>query len=255
MICYICQNEVYIPVELICFPCYKRNSIHCMTYVRICVSCAFPYLQLDKSLQDRTNVKCLFCSKFCDTKQLTLENSFVFDYLKIREHQVSGSAMCPLCLKIISTNITEHLKNDCPHYYEQCVCGRVSTREWMSLHKRYCQKYHQCSLCKEYVEKSEFELHCFQKHDLLLCERCGQYISVHDFSFHVHHSCSKRLVQCDFCPEKIYFPEYEDHLLEHEKDIQSVMESVREMSMLLFRKFASIKKRRSELFQNFYLES
>jgi hypothetical protein len=256
MICYICQNEVYLPVELVCFPCYDRQKIHCLTYVRICVSCAIPYLQLDKSVEQRESVKCLFCSKSCDTKKLTLDKAFVFDFLLIRGDGHSNNGhYCPFCFRIISTSITEHIRTECPQYYEQCICGRSTTREWSCLHKRYCCQHHQCSICKEYIPKKKFELHCFEMHDLLLCEKCGQYISVQSFSNHVHHSCPNRIVQCSFCTESVPFAKYESHLMEHEKDVKNVIESVRELSLRLFQKYASIQKKRTELFQNFYLES
>ena len=254
MLCYICQNEVYIPVEVTCFPCYERNKINCFTYVRLCVSCVIPYLQLNKAIEDRTCVKCLFCSEKVDTKILTTQNSFVFDFIQIREKQLL-EGMCPFCFKMIQDNIVEHIKEECCNYYHQCICGRVTTREWLSLHQRYCSEYEECPLCKKVLEKKQFELHCFEEHDLLLCDKCNQYVKINDFSFHTNYQCSQRLISCNFCNERIPFPLYENHLIEHEKEIQNVLESIREMSFRLYRKFSDIQKKRAELFHNFYLES
>lgn len=254
MICYICQNEVYLPVEITCFPCYQRNNIHCFTYVRLCISCAISYLHLNKSVEDRTNVKCLFCSKHCDTKILTTNNSFCFDFWQIRENNFS-EGVCPFCFKIVNTNLPDHILKTCPYFYEQCSCGRVTTKECMSLHVKYCTHYIQCKICRQHIKKFDFELHCFDHHDLFLCEPCGQYIISDDYFSHRNYRCPKRNISCEFCDKEIQFSEYEEHLLQHENDIQDALQSLREMSFRLYQKYSSIQRKRSELFQNFYLES
>ncbi len=254
MICYICQNEVYLPVQIVCFPCYKRNKIHCFTFVRMCVACAVPYLQLDKSVEDRTNVKCLFCAESCDTKLLTTENSYCYDFWLIRESRGANS-ICPFCVKIIESNVTDHIRESCPYFYEQCICGRVTTKEWMGLHIKYCSHYIQCKLCQKHIKKLDYEFHCFETHDLLLCEDCGQYIQAGEFASHSLHRCPHRMVPCDFCREKVKYCDYEKHLLQHETDIQNALQSLREMSRRLYQQYSIIQKKRSDLFQNFFLES
>ena len=38
MECPICQDQVYIPVSIICFPCFRRNEVHCHNFTRFCLS-------------------------------------------------------------------------------------------------------------------------------------------------------------------------------------------------------------------------
>lgn len=221
--CIICREQVFLPVELTCFRCYKSGQISCSSFCRVCRSCAHEYLQLDKSTWSRDFLKrCLFCDARTQMMNLDAMNSYRKDYLLMAE-DTYNQHLCPYCHEVRGTQIEidQHIDRTCPQFYQQCACGTSLRREDFIFHFSSCSQYDKCQVCNEYILQAEIHEHMIKKHDMIQCLLCDQYVPYRTLNVHVLHICPQRLVACDFCHQEIKISMLEIHFQEHDNALRT----------------------------------
>jgi len=144
--CIICREQVFLPVELTCFRCYKSGQISCSSFCRVCRSCAHEYLQLDKSTWSRDFLKrCLFCDARTQMMNLDAMNSYRKDYLLMAE-DTYNQHLCPYCHEVRGTQIEKNNVHVAYHSVERTlysifrrVLNTTNVRHAMNIFFR--QKY------------------------------------------------------------------------------------------------------------------
>jgi hypothetical protein len=253
MICCICRNQVDIPVELICFPCYKSNDIHCNSFVRVCLSCSIDYLQLNKSTKERDPIKkCLFCPQKCILSQLTFENSYRIDTVLLRE--MESKLSCRYCEKEFQNSLAffRHIKT-CDNFFFQCKCGFVGANKDREEHKMKCRLYRYCDDCKKHFHLSTWTYHQNLVHERVLCTDCKIFVPWNELITHLVRECPKRKLSCNICEKDIPYDEFEEHLNNHEKQMSTELISLKtdfENKLVLYQK---LQKKKQALFPNDYL--
>lgn len=252
MICYICRENVIIPVELIAFNCYKHNEIHCNSFNRICLYCAVNFLQLNRYNYDRDLIKkCLTCSEICNLFTLNIENSFKIDFLQIKMDE--NEYNCHFCNNCSTTSIKllQHLKTECSEFIYQCSCGTlVPKKSQIRNHLVSCDDFKYCSLCFEFIEKLKYEEHQNSKHSQFKCFFCFNF-----FPNILEHStqCPLKNVICFYCNESIKQCELESHYINHENSLQQQIEEIKEKIKNIYIQYYTIQRERIKRFHNFYL--
>ena len=253
MICCICRNEVDIPVEIICFPCYKSNEIHCNSFVRVCLSCCIDYLQLDKSTKERDSLmKCLFCPQKCILSSLNFENSYRIDTVLLKE--MESKLSCRYCKSEFENSLAffKHIKK-CEDFFFQCKCGFVGKQKDIHLHKKKCNLYRYCTDCEKYFHRSMWTYHQNLVHERVLCTDCTVFIPWNELIAHLIRECPKRKLSCDNCDEMIPYDEFEEHLNNHEKKMNKdliYLKTEFENKLVIYQK---LQKKKQALFPNDYL--
>lgn len=218
--CIICLENLFLPVEIICFGCYKNYEINCSSLSRICLKCANTFLQLDKNIEDRDYYKkCIYCSSLCYLHKINCKNAFKKDfYSMIKDTNIYN---CPYCFAFTDDQISicNHLEKDCPKYYVLCDCKKIFIREDFYFHLFSCPKYSFCNICKKYVNKNIFNNHMQNEHDYIYCNLCKDYFKKLLFENHIENECPERLIVCTFCLQLIIYKDYKKHLLDHRIDL------------------------------------
>ena len=224
MICVVCQDTVNIPVMLTCFPCYRKNNIHCHTFHRYCLKCVFDYLSFHVSCNERKEeVKCLFCNEKCRPPKLRFETSVEYDFLSLQNNPNLYQGRCPFCMKK-EENIYQHLK-ECPYFYEQCDCGHVTLRQLKRFHNIHCDHFKTCFVCHERVHNLEYNDHLYE-HDYVQCLACQKHVKSGELLLHRMHQCENRRIKCICCKSLVPFKNLERHLLNHLETCKETMEEV-----------------------------
>mgnify|MGYP005704392613 FL=1 len=246
MECPICQDEVYIPVSIICFPCFKRNEIHCHTFTRFCLSCAFQYLSLNVSRLDRpSNVRCVFCEQNVSPRQLTTLNSAIeFDFVLANTLEAK---QCPFCFRTVD-RIFEHLK-ECPYMPVQCVCGYVTLRELQKYHKRQCSHFVKCTLCSEMVSRRAFQEHMQETHQFSPCRLCGDMVFNPLHTEHRRSFCEYRKIKCSICHSMVCFKDLESHYQDHVGKLESLLADLENVSAEIRAMLSKIREEIQKYFQ------
>lgn len=219
--CVICREEVFLPVEMTCFRCYKTDKVCCSSFCRVCRKCAHQYLELDKSLGSRDFLKrCLYCPALINIMSLNDGNAYRKDYL-LMSNDERGNHGCPYCgqFKGSQLEIDRHLDQDCPRIEILCPCGASMTKSDYPHHIMCCALHQECTICKHFVLQSDFERHQREYHNKIRCVLCACFIDYEKTIHHLREECVERSVQCSFCHEELSFRRLDAHWEEHERSL------------------------------------
>ncbi|NDE13535.1 hypothetical protein EBZ80_01215 [bacterium] len=214
--CTICMEAALIPVECQCFPCFVRDGVHCHTFTRLCLRCAFFFFQLHKNPGARDlEKKCLFCPVQINLSRLTLTLAVRPDFFLMGRDAVRHP--CPFCGEHEDTQIRlyAHLLRDCPSFSVECACRLVMKREDMIYHYFLCSRHAYCGSCGSYVLRDDLDHHHRTRHGTTRCGGCDARIRVDQETEHAERWCPERLIPCAVCLCLLRSREYEGHLLEH----------------------------------------
>lgn len=251
MKCYICQCEVHIPVTIKCFPCHKINKVHCNTYTRFCYECMVRFLQLNQSVGSRvSSIKCLTCSETVNPNHLNFNNSFEYDFL-LHQMKIGLKHKCPYCF-LEFDNIFSHVEM-CGSAFFQCDCGYVTIRDLSHFHIMGCSQYTKCSVCDLAIKKTEYNTHLETIHELTVCDKCNEITKIENLSAHQKFLCRFRLVRCRFCKENIEFLSLNQHLQEHKKQLEGVIENLKNLLRNMYVKYHDISREQNNYFERYFL--
>lgn len=212
--CCICMEIPIIPVEIICFPCYKNNLLNCNSLLRICLQCCILFFQLNRHKNMREyNKKCFYCPCHIRLASLSFHNTFKFDF---RFHSSTIIHSCPFCNHFVGNTIQliSHLKI-CDEYFIECQCNQIIIFKNYYLHKKSCLFFDQCHFCNDLIENTHINQHMRDSHDHIICHQCNMFILFKDFQIHSEKYCQYRTIMCNICLQNLKFLEYERHLLIH----------------------------------------
>ena len=217
MICYICRNEVLLPVETVCFPCFQMNQIHCNSFVRLCLFCAVHYFQLNMDYYERDLTrKCLTCHETVFSSQLKFSNTLKFDFQMMRHDERKFN--CPFCEAHEGTMIelVHHLKT-CDEFMHECKCKKlIPKRKLLRSHLFNCLHYRYCIDCNEFIEKEKYSNHKQSVHNYIECMFCKSFCTMQEIFEHEFY-CQERPVECFYCKKNVRNEEIHAHYQEHEK--------------------------------------
>lgn len=245
--CMICKDQMVVPVEFICMPCYQDNSLQCNSMVRICLWCAIHYLQLNLSISYRDYAKkCLYCPHQVRLNSLTLSNSFRIDFTLIRM-VAQAHWQCPFCLVFEDSPLplVKHILEYCPHYYYECPCGDTVSRQYFPLHQMECRLYEACSLCHEYFLTSKLTHHMKVVHNYIQCHLCHYYLHYFEMEKHSNDLCPHRYIYCTLCSDFIKFIQMESHLRSHCSEYEEQLLSLQQQQEQRLRQLQEAKKQLS----------
>jgi hypothetical protein len=219
--CIICKEKCLIPVEIICFNCYKKNEINCSSFLRICFLCSINYLELNKSRYDRSySKKCLYCSEFALLHFISIKSAVKIDFL-LMSMDVRPDYTCSFCQSFHGTQIDiyKHVSGECPNFWIECMCDRVFYKCDLNDHRTTCNEYSKCPECCEYIVKYEFQDHMKSIHDLGMCRLCKKYILDYELDLHAQRHCEFRSVLCEYCLKFCDYRSWKNHLNTHLNDL------------------------------------
>jgi len=239
--CIICLDPIFLPVEIICFSCYKNNEFNCSSLIRICLRCAISFLQLDKDIEARDFYKkCVYCPSLAYLHRLNFDNGFKKDFLIMSNDQ--NIYNCPYCFFFSGTqlDINNHLEKECPKYYILCECKKVFIKENFYLHLFHCDKHLRCDLCKKFIIKKKIIDHMHYIHDHMFCNLCKTFVPKNLFEKHIESECPERLIICTFCLQLITFNKYIEHLFEHKTIVLEEMTELSQKYNVILDKYTKI---------------
>ena len=249
MICYICRNEVVLPVELICFPCFSVNEVHCNSYVRLCLFCAIEYLQLNKGYFEREFTrKCLTCHETVFLSLLHFNNALKFDFQIIKEDE--KVIECPFCFEYQGNmmSVFHHLKQ-CPEYFCECACKKIIPfRKMLRSHHFNCSHHKHCLTCDTFVPVHDFAQHQRQIHNTIECVHCKEYLPLEELFEHEYY-CPERKVECFVCKEKFLNKDLKDHYADHELQLLAKIQDVKLTLSKLFDELVMIQNFRKNVLE------
>lgn len=228
-LCVICYDDVFLPVEIVCFTCFRIDQIHCCTFLRICIQCAHTYLQLDRSSSTRDFFrKCLFCNAYATIHNLSISNAYRIDFFSMSKDHCQ-SYTCPFCRKYRGNQISivKHLQKDCPDMLLDCECGVCMPRRDYWFHLESCPLHHLCPHCHEYIHIHRFNDHCRDVHEMSKCSFCNVFVRIDLYEHHLTHICPNRLVSCEICNIWIRMVQFIEHMEEHEQEAWDQIKSLK----------------------------
>lgn len=217
--CIICREGVFIPVELTCFRCHKKNSISCSSFCRVCRKCAHGYLQLDVSVDERDFFKkCLYCPALCSGFFMTADSAYRKDFVMMQNDVFTGHS-CPYCEHVQGTQMSldQHLDTECPEFFVQCSCGTTLKRKDYMFHLPACLHHEECEECHKYISLTLIENHMTEEHSFIKCTLCEKYFFYRDMSRHIRQECPERMIQCEYCRQGVKCSKMLNHMEQHER--------------------------------------
>lgn len=249
MICYICRNDVVLPVEMICFPCFSVNQIHCNSFVRICLKCAIDYLQLNRGSFERDFTrKCLTCQETVYLSMLRFSNTIKFDFQMIRD--ATGEIYCPFCESFTGSgmDLFHHLK-ECPEYMHECECKKILPHRYMlRMHQFSCPNYKHCLICDEFVNIRDYSHHQLNQHNCIPCAHCKEYLPFEELFEHEYY-CLDRKVECFYCKTYVANRHLKTHFAQHELELVENIQCSKEKLSKLFDDLVAIQNFRKNILE------
>ena len=224
--CIICREEILIAVELTCFECYRKNSLSCSSFCRVCRKCAHDYLQLDRPVYRRELFKrCFYCRAHSTSFQLNPDSAYRKDYAMIRA-DLTNEHRCPYCHEFQGTqlSIDQHMDTTCPDMVVLCACEVAMPRKHQIDHFPHCSERHPCTECSTYLLKEQVEDHMTLVHQRMKCMLCDEFIVYHDMTAHLLNHCTHRMVRCDYCSSHVAYHRMASHMTEHEQYFESMFQ-------------------------------
>jgi hypothetical protein len=245
--CVICREELFIPVEMTCFQCYKKNQVSCSSFCRVCRKCAHRYLQLDRPLEHRDLLKrCLYCQALSSSADLSADTAYRKDYLLIGADSSTGHS-CPYCSEFSGTQlaIDQHLDTHCPEMMILCACGRTKARRELEAHFTECSHRQLCSLCSVYLLESEKEEHMMHVHHYMKCTLCEAYVAYQGMTAHIMDECPFRMVHCEYCHGAVQHRRLPAHMEDHENEFHAMFTRLMRDITTALREFNRFRRVRS----------
>lgn len=221
--CPICHSECRIPVRFKCFPCPNDpGKPNCSSVIRVCLSCAREYLQLNKPRSHRVEErKCLLCPAVCAPRRLNATLAYEKDFLIMTMDTNTYSCFhseqgCDFTGR--QNELDRHIQHECPHRTIFCTyCNTFYMARDMDTHKRECSGWFLCHYCQQYVQVEKMDAH-YREHHVERCNQCGEFVSSGDLQQHKHTRCLFRNVECTLCNTRMYACLLRDHLHKHLSD-------------------------------------
>lgn len=176
--CAICKDLVSVPVRLKCFPCdTRRNGPTCNSVIRVCLSCARGYLQLNTPREERDLWrKCLVCSSFTAPPLLNAKSAYEKDYL-VMSMDKRTDIECPHegCSFTGNQNeLDRHLGTECTFRVAYCQdCREFYRCDKWETHCKTCRGWRECILCKKKLRRRDLRQHQQHDHNLNTSGRSG----------------------------------------------------------------------------------
>ena len=215
--CMLCLEKVSIPVEILAFPCCKKESKNPYSMTRYCEACVIRFLELDKKISERSpTIKCLFgdCEIVEGGASNPTQHSYKKDYM-LMSMDTDGHT-CPLCSvwKGTHLDLEKHVHKECSQREQTCECGgRFFGPDW-DLHKKECDFFKMCPVCEEMVCRVDLTTHLQTEHSMIVCTSCEQ-ATTSSIAEHLKDECGMRIIKCDYCSFKTLAKNYLDHLMGH----------------------------------------
>lgn len=218
--CYICHENVRIPVRFICFHCKQvPNQPSCNSMTRVCLSCAREYLQLNKRRSERiTTRKCLTCPARVRCADLCASNAYEKDYILMKYdertdykcfHEHDGCTF-----KGTQNQLNYHTQN-CPYRIISCrLCKMYFPANTEQDHNRSCQQRRQCSQCGDFIAYTEMISHYDVVHQFKPCHYCNHFIHTDQYNDH-HKICPYVPHECIYCKDLVQKCQMTQHLYFH----------------------------------------
>jgi len=240
--CCICMERCLIPVEIICFPCYRLNQLGCSSFCRICIMCANHFLQLDMHQEQRDFVKkCIYCPATIPLHLLSNDKAFRVDY-SLMLLDSKPNHICPFCLNYTGNQIMlhHHLEKECPKFPKQCECKKVFLKQDFYFHLFTCPSHIHCPLCTKYISKLVYNDHLKTIHAYDSCPHCEQFISTEFLINHTENICPLRPVICTFCFKLLKYNQYHSHLNLHLNETINEMRDIKQKYQECYVKYKEI---------------
>ena len=247
--CVVCREEVFLPVEMTCFPCYRKNNICCSSFCRVCRKCAHDYLQLDKPVYHRDVMRrCLYCPSVCSTLSLTPNTAYRKDFLMIRA-DASVDHHCPYCRESTGTQLAtdHHLETVCQETVVVCPCGVAMPRKACREHVSSCPRRRKCTVCDAFVLVAEMEDHMMNAHQHMRCGLCDEDVPYDAMTVHLLEQCRHRMVRCEYCHTSIAYHRIPSHMDEHEQYFQSMFSRLAQSAVAALRDYNHFRRIRNRL--------
>ena len=248
--CCVCMDKLFLPVELLCFDCYKKNSINCSSFSRLCLPCAHSFLQLDIHPDERDFYKrCLYCQNMTYLHRITREKAYRKDFL-LMLHDTQQHT-CPYCKNYTGTQImmNHHLEKECPDFFLDCACKNVYKRQDFYFHLFSCPQHQFCQLCQKYILKVGFSDHMKDQHDFIMCVLCKTYVPLDGYTRHIDEFCEERNIICGYCFRNVTHKNHKAHLAAHMDDLVQDIHILNQKYNDLMEKYKTLKEL-LEPFQN-----
>jgi len=245
-LCAICKEKCIIPVEILCFNCYKKNEINCFSFLRVCLSCSIHYLELDKSKYERPySKKCLYCSESALLHFITIKYAIKIDF-SLMSLDTNQNYECPFCNEATGNQVEiyKHAIDQCPNFYIECICEKIIRRCELVAHRSSCVEFALCEECDQYIAKYALKDHLKHNHNLDTCYRCKMKIECDQMEDHVHQTCEYRSVLCEYCLKFCDYKSWKDHLNSH---MNNLMDDISKLN----NEYSSLLKRH-ELLNNLF---
>lgn len=228
--CYICHEDIRVPVRFTCFPCKNEpGQPSCNSITRVCLLCAREYLQLNKKRSERTfSRKCLTCPATVRCSELCAINSYEKDFFMM-SHDPKNNYPCfyetdGCDFQGSQNNLDHHIQSECRFRIISCrYCWAYYPATNEKTHVSQCPNYFQCLYCAEHVPVSEEKEHFLKIHKQRQCAYCQRYIGSHEYDKHAC-ECPERPHECVSCHLPIPRRRMYDHLIE---DIVSCEQTIR----------------------------
>lgn len=222
--CYICQENVRIPVRFLCFDCPRNNhQPTCNSMTRVCIQCAREYLQLNKPIAKRTaKRKCLLCPATISCQNITPQQAYEKDYLLMRLDTKPDYPCFHEDCRFTGTQmeLDHHLQHDCLFRNVCCPhCKKHHPLHRTDDHKKRCSGFTTCVFCSERTPTSLMRDHVLETHQKTFCTDCKTFIQTETMQDHPK-KCPFHRRQCPYCRNKLFASGYYSHVSKHLEDLQ-----------------------------------
>lgn len=258
--CLICHEPVRIPVRFICFDCPPSPAKQtCNDTIRVCLTCARAYLELDKPKNERIpQRKCLICPTTTEPRLLNADSAYAKDFLLMSMdskkypcvHSTDGCGFTGT-----QNDLDRHLRSECPYRILFCRgknCKKIILAKDKETHRRYdCAGYRLCGMCDEVFRVQQFQDHLRTAHQYKDCQFCSN--CEHPSKLQEHEQqCPQRYGVCRFCHHPIRFMDYPAHLEQHQAAIASLFKETHDAS-IIFRQEMERQNHQMMMYQDQYM--
>lgn len=241
--CLLCQSDLRIPAQIICFPCSRsvNGEPGCNAAKRYCVPCIRKYLELNTPKENRSlSKKCLFCPSKVNPRLLgTFDQVYSKDYFTMSQdtridytcfHDDKGCAF-----KGSQNELDRHLKRDCIYRTSSCKCKKFYIAQYEAEHRQDCPYFKECPKCKQMISIDMLSAHLFEEHDLVKCAHteCNDLLATNKQCDHMEKQCKFRMVVCKHCKKCTRATDLASHVLDHIRGEQRNIQELAQRMMTI----------------------
>ncbi|GMF15630.1 unnamed protein product [Phytophthora lilii] len=174
-----------------------------------------PVHTIEVHLANRCNMRNGACSLGCGD---IMPSSSLVDHET--NHCSLRSVFCEFCHSFLPVrSLEEHLDKECQQRPRGCRLGcssKVAWTETLQHESSYCPKRPvKCSICDGEIWFCERESHEKNECPLRLSGECGsgcgQTLRHNEITYHLLYSCTKRIVECKECKQRMQFSKLKEH--------------------------------------------